>query len=201
MTRRATLLLTIALAAAPAGAAALKDWRQLVTIQDGRHLSEWHAAWTAALRDARAGNGAATIAADPLLFDPDRALAERASPAAGDYRCRRFDLGARPGAPSLAVEEWGRCRVGDGEDGHRQLTGLDGVQRLFGTIYADTDRRAVFLGTTVFPEERRPAAYGHAAGRDVAGVVERVGEARWRLVLPYPPFGAAVSLVEISAAR
>jgi hypothetical protein len=49
----------------------------------------------------------------------------------------------------------------------------------------------------MFPDERRPVAYGHAAGRDVAGVVERIGERRWRLVLPYPRFGAALDVIEL----
>ena len=91
------------------------------------------------------------------------------------------------------------CRIEGGDDGRWLVTGLDGVQRVSGTIYTDTDRRAVFLGTIAFAEERRPAAYGHAAGRDMAGVVERIGEGRWRLALPFPPLGGALALVEFSA--
>ena len=197
--RRIALLLALVLAWAPAEAAAPTNWRQLVAIKDGKRLEHWHAAWTTGLREARAGGAGAAIADDPALFDPDRAFADQPAPPAGDYRCRHLDIGARPGAPSLVADAWGRCRIEGGDDGRWLVTGLDGVQRVSGTIYTDTDRRAVFLGTIAFAEERRPAAYGHAAGRDMAGVVERIGEGRWRLALPFPPLGGALALVEFSA--
>ena len=53
-----------------------------------------------------------------------------------------------------------------------------------GYLYADGDKRYVFLGA----RQRRPGdvslGYGVDAGRDVVGVVERVGAFRWRLVVP-----------------
>ena len=129
------------------------------------------------------------------MIDADRT--DVPVPPVADYRCRRIALGKRLGAAPLTIEPWGQCRVDDGGDGPRLLTGLDGIQHLYGAIYPDTDRRAIFLGTTVFADEHRPAAYGHAAGRDMAGVIERIAEGRWRLVLPYPPFGGAVALIEL----
>ena len=35
------------------------------------------------------------------------------------------------------------------------------------------------------------------ATRDVAGVVERIGPQRWRLVLPYPRFESLIDVVEL----
>ncbi len=167
-----------------------------MTIRDQVRLREWRHAWTTGLADARSGGGEATIAGDPTLFDPVGALTDRPMPAAGDYRCRRIAIGARIGGPALAIEPWGRCRV-EGQAPPLQLTGLDGLQRPSGLIYADTDRRAIFLGTTMFPDEHRPSTYGHAAGRDMPGVVERIGERRWRLVLPYPHFGGVLDVIEL----
>ena len=175
------------------------DWRQVVTAHDRQRLRDWRTAWTTALADVRDGGGAATVAADPALFQPDAGLVDRAMPPPGDYRCRQIAIGARPGGPALSSGDWGRCHVA-GDGAPRQLTGLDGVQRPAGLIYADGERRAIFLGTAMFPDERRPATYAHAAGRDMAGVVERIGERRWRLALPYPRFGSALDLIELAPA-
>jgi hypothetical protein len=39
--------------------------------------------------------------------------------------------------------------------------------------------------------------YGRDADRDLAGWVERVGERRWRLILPYPRFESTIDVVEL----
>jgi hypothetical protein len=55
----------------------------------------------------------------------------------------------------------------------------------------------VFLGTLQLGDEQRALQYGRDRERDMAGVVERIGERRWRLVLPYPHFESTIDIVEL----
>ena len=57
------------------------------------------------------------------------------------------------------------------------------------------------LGTMMFGDEKKPIDYGRDDGRDMAGYVERVGEKRWRLVLPWPKFESIVDVVELVPAE
>ena len=65
-------------------------------------------------------------------------------------------------------------------------------------MFTDTDARAIFLGTLVLSDERRPMRYGRDAHRDMAGIVERIGARRWRIVLPQPGFGSTLDLIEVA---
>lgn len=190
----------IAIALVPATLPAREDprgWRAVATSDDRRRLRGWRDAWMAALPAARAGGGAATITADPALFDPDRALRD-AMPPAGSYRCRTFKLGAQ-GAGGLAFVAYDpfRCRVGE----DRRFTKIDGSQRPVGQLYPDTTGRAVFLGTLAIGEERKAMRYGRDRQRDMVGAVERIGAARWRLVLPYPRFESLLDVIELVPER
>src|SRR3546814_14937312 len=53
-----------------------------------------------------------------------------------------------------------------------------------GYLYADGERRYVFLGARQDAPGDVSLGYGVDPERDVAGVVERVGPFRWRLVAP-----------------
>jgi hypothetical protein len=55
----------------------------------------------------------------------------------------------------------------------------------------------VFLGTLQLADERGVFRYGHDAERDLAGLVERIGPRRWRLILPYPRFESLLDVIEI----
>ena len=195
---RALLLAACGAAATATGQASpipSPDWREVATPRDRERLRHWRSAWVEGLRAARAGDGAAVIAADPALFDPDRVLAG-ALPPVGAYRCRAFKLGAgRPGN-GVAVHPWGACRV-EAEGSTIRLSRVDGPQRPTGLVFADTDARAILLGTMVFSDETRPLVYGRDAGRDVAAMIERIGRRRWRIVLPYPRFESTVDVVEL----
>ncbi len=59
----------------------------------------------------------------------------------------------------------------------------------------------VFLGVLELGDETRPHVYGRDELRDMAGTFERIGEARWRLVLPYPHFESLVDVIEIVPAQ
>lgn len=171
------------------------DWRQIATQVDRTRLRNWRRAWIDALAHVRKSH-AADIAAGGALFDPDRAFSG-ALPPIGPYRCRVYKLGAKGTAmaeftsyPSFA------CRVGK----NGELTTfykLEGAQRPAGVLFDDSPARAVFLGTLVIGDEKRAMRYGRDESRDLVGYVERVGDQRWRLVLPYPRFESILDIVEL----
>lgn len=175
----------------PTGAA----WQTIATPADRDRLRHWRRAWSVALPKARAADRRA-IAAEPLLFDPDRAL-PGALPPAGKYRCRTFKLGGQGTAMrDFTAYPWFECRIGD-EGEVKSLHKATGSQRPTGLLFTDTDTRAVFLGTLVLGDESSPLRYGVDATRDIIGYVERIGDKRWRLVLPYPRFESTLDVVEL----
>lgn len=173
----------------------LRDWRAIATPADRRRLSQWRTAWITALGQARAGGGGARIDADPLLYAFDAAMTDPVPPP-GDYRCRTVKLGAKAGGVDYVAYPFFRCRVG-GEGGEVTLTKLTGSQRVSGTIYPHDTTRAVFLGTVALGDERGAMRYGRDATRDVAGWVERIGPARWRLAQPYPAFESTLDVLDL----
>ena len=176
------------------------DWRRVATPADRVRLRSWRQAWTDALAKVPLGAQAPILRADPALFDPDRALL-RALPPAGAYRCRVFKIGANGTAMrDITVYPAVACNVDD-EGQVSSLYKVSGGQRPVGTVFPDSAARAVFLGTMVLGDETKPLDYGQDANRDLAGYVERIGERRWRLVLPYPRFESLIDVVEIVPAR
>jgi hypothetical protein len=174
-------------------------WQNVATDADRDRLRHWRRAWDAALPRARAENAAA-VAAQPLLFDPDRAL-PHASPPAGDYRCRTFKLGAKgTGMRDFTAYPWFDCRIAD-EGEVKSLHKLTGSQRPTGLIFSDSDARGIFLGTLVLGDENAPLRYGLDASRDMVGYIERIEARRWRLVLPEPRFESALDVMELVPAR
>jgi hypothetical protein len=172
-----------------------QPWRGIATDADRDRLRKWRKAWDEALPAARAADAGA-IDADPALFDPDRALPRAALPA-GNYRCRTIKLGAA----GTAMRDYTAypafdCQVSEeGEvDSFHKLTGS---QRPAGLLFPETDARTIFLGTLVLGDETSPLRYGLDARRDMIGYVERIGEARWRLVLPWPHFESRLDIIEL----
>lgn len=174
----------------------VSNWRATATTADRERLRNWRIAWTAALDEVRKGGKSALIAQQGALLDPDRAL-PLPLPPAGDYRCRVFKLGSKgtPGAGFIAYPYYD-CRITD-EGEVLSLHKRSGSQRTVGLVFKDTDARGIFLGTLVLGDETMPLQYGQDAARDMAGVVERIGERRWRLVLPYPAFESLVDVIEL----
>ncbi|HEX8301518.1 DUF4893 domain-containing protein [Sphingomonas sp.] len=172
-----------------------QPWRTIATDRDRERLREWHKAWDEALPLARAAEPEA-IAADTLLFDPDRAMGGAALPP-GKYRCRTYKLGvsgtamrdftAYPAFDCAVTEE------GD-VDSFQMRTG---TQRPAGLLFAETDARTIFIGTLVLGDEATPLRYGLDRRRDMIGYVERIAERRWRLVLPYPNFQSKLDIIEL----
>lgn len=87
------------------------------------------------------------------------------------------------------------CRIDD-EGEVASFKKLTGSQRPVGVILGD-QRRTVFLGTLVLGDETRALDYGRDPDRDMIGVIEAVGERRWRLLLPYPRYESLMDVIEL----
>ena len=58
----------------------------------------------------------------------------------------------------------------------------------------------IFLGSLALGNETEPLAYGEDPGRDMAGVMERIGPLRFRLVVPRPSTGSILEVLELTPA-
>ena len=172
------------------------EWRVAATGADRQRLRDWRSAFVEALAKARAGGHGAAIAAEGALLDPDAAIGEAAI-RNGDYRCRVIKLGAkRPGLLDYVAYPAFNCQIRQ----QRQLQGfakLGGSQRPVGVIFSGDALRQVFLGTLVLGDESRAMQNGGDPDRDVAAFVERIGPARWRMVLPRPAFESTLDVIEL----
>jgi hypothetical protein len=172
------------------------DWRAVATQQDRERLRKWRDAWVDALGQVRAAGRMPQLTPLGTLFDPDLAL-PGALPPDGAYRCRVFKLGAKaPGLGALTSYPYFDCTI-DAEGELHSLYKRTGSQRPVGLIFPDGASRAVFLGTLMLGDETAALQYGIDGKRDMAGVIERVGERRWRLALPYPAFESTLDVVEL----
>lgn len=182
--------------APPAEAAPAGSWRATATEQDKERIRNWYSSWTAALADARAKGFGASIDREGALLQPAAALPNPHLPA-GEYRCRTIKVGAQ-GRSTLAyiAYGWFRCSV-SAEQGLMSLTKPTGSQRPVGLVFPDNLKRQVFLGTLVLGDESLAVSYGSDRMRDMAGLVERIGDNRWRLVLPSPAYESLLDVIEL----
>ena len=171
------------------------DWREVATEDDRERLREWRAAFIRSLEQARAAGHAAEVAQEGAVLEPDAALGG-AIPN-GEYRCRVIKVGARSeGLLDYITYPAFRCRIS--QQGNLQhFEKLSGSQRHHGTIYPADQLRPVFLGTMVLGDETIAYQYGRDRERDLAGWVERIGDARWRLVFPYPHYESTLDVIEL----
>ena len=173
------------------------DWRTIATDADRERLREWRTAWVRALDKARTSGHGGEIAAQGTLLDPDGA-AEWQVPPAGNYHCRTIKLGGQsPGMLDYVAYPAFRCRIRD-EDGLLSFAKLTGSQRPIGLMLPYSDNRMVFLGTLQLGDETQALQYGRDRERDLAGLVERVDEGRWRIVFPYPHFESTLDVLELT---
>lgn len=181
---------------ADAPADATGTWRATATDADKERIRGWYSSWQAALTDARAKGFGADIDREGVLLQPMAALPNPHLPA-GDYRCRTVKVGTK-GRSTLAYVgySWFRCRVAP-EQGLSSLTKLTGSQRPVGLIFPDNLKRQVFLGTLELGDEKMAVNYGSDRLRDMAGLVERIGDNRWRLVLPAPAYESLLDVIEL----
>jgi hypothetical protein len=169
---------------------------QVVTPADRLRLRNWRLAFAAGLDAARKTGHAADVAREGALLEPDAALNGPAIPN-GPYRCRVIKLGAKPQTTvAFASSPTFACEI-KAERGLQQLSKLNGVQRYVGLVFPDDAVREVFLGTLVLGDETRALQYAQDEPRDVAGYIERIGDRRWRLVMPDPHFESRVDVMEL----
>jgi hypothetical protein len=175
----------------------VQTWRELATDQDRQRLHDWRDAWVEALRKARLGRHGAEVAAEGLLLNPDAAIAGSTLPP-GEYRCRTIKIGAKSeGLLNYIAYPPFLCRVSDPGPGPQSFVKVTGSQRPVGRIFPENNRRAIFLGTLQLGDEQGVMRYGHDRERDMAGIVERLGPGRWRIVFPYPHFESTVDVLEL----
>jgi hypothetical protein len=170
--------------------------RATATDADKQRIRGWHDSWQAALADARAKGYGADIEREGVLLQPMAALPNPHLPA-GEYRCRTIKLGTQGrGTLGYIAYGWFRCRVA-AEQGLSSLTKLTGSQRPVGLIFPDNLKRQIFLGTLELGDEKMAINYGSDRMRDMAGLVERIGDNRWRLVLPAPAYESLLDVIEL----
>jgi hypothetical protein len=173
-----------------------RDWRALVSAEDADRIMRADAAWAAGLEAVRAGRLTRRAAAEGPLLDPAAAL-PRAVPPPGSYRCRVLRLGARGrGARTLSATIPYFCHVGVNGPS-LSFTQQTGPERPAGYIYEESEGRAVFVGAFARGREDAPPAYGDDPGREIVGIVERVGSHIYRLTFPWPRGGPPLVVIEL----
>jgi hypothetical protein len=195
----ASLLLAACAAMPPAGSVIERpprDWRLVATPDDRDRLRDWRDAFVEGLREAQAAGHQAEIAREGALLNPDSAMGGGPIPN-GAYHCRVIKLGAKSEGllPYVSYPAF-QCRVRQEKDlqGFAKLTGS---QRQLGLIFPGDGFRQVFLGTLLLGDESRTMQYGRDEERDIAGLVERIGPARWRMIMPRPHFESDIDVLEL----
>ena len=60
---------------------------------------------------------------------------------------------------------------------------------------------AILLGSMALGQEAATSSYGLNPDRDLVAELERIGEARWRLVIPWPRNESNLDLIELRPAN
>ena len=197
----ALLICAVPVSAAPKAEAVLTtDWRKVATQADKARLVRWRNALLAAIASATKDGEGKAIAQEGALLQPDVGL-EQPAILSGNYQCRTVKLG-RNGVytKAFSVRAASPCTLTD-KGGRMRIATTNGSQRIKGDIFPGNERRQIFLGTTVFGDETRAMDYGRDGIRDMAGSLERIGEQRWRLLLPEPKFDSMMDIIEITPAN
>jgi hypothetical protein len=179
------------------GPVALRDWRGIVTAGDRDRYSRREAAWSLALQQARRQRGSGDLGPLGELIDP-RAARSPVTPPPGDYRCRTVKLGSQGGEGGLGyvVYGWFACRIEQTPRGLK-FSKLTGSQRPSGLLFPENDREMVMLGSMALAAEPPANSYGQRPDRDLIAVLERIGERRWRLVIPWPQVESNLDAIEL----
>ena len=184
-----------------APAPVLRDWRGVVAHGDRDRLQRIDAAWDLALQQARHQRGSGDLSSLGELIDP-AAARPGVAPPAGNYRCRTVKLGSQSGEEGLGyvVYGWFACRIEDTPAGLK-FTKLTGSQRPSGLLFPENDRSMILLGSMALGQEAAANSYGLNPDRDLIAELERIGEARWRLVIPWPRNESNLDLIELRPAN
>jgi Domain of unknown function (DUF4893) len=172
------------------------SWLSVATAADQDRLRGLDAIWASTLTDARA-RFARPVAQEGPLLDPAGALT-RVAPPPGTYDCRIVTIG-RGDARGRALQSFKPqiCFV-VAEEKLLVLMKATGSNLFGGRLWDDGDKRMIFLGAAVAREGQAAPAYGLDARRDRAGVLERVGDFRWRLVTPSSGRTPVLEIMELT---
>lgn len=173
------------------------EWKQIATSADESRIARLSTAWGEALADARRGF-AGEIKKEAELLDPKGAL-PRPAPTPGSYNCRLIKLGKATGkGPAFERFKPFFCYV-EVEENLLTIVKQTGSQRPAGRLWEDdAATRLIFLGSLALGNEEQPLAYGDDSKRDMAGVLERIGPFRWRLVIPWPQSESKLDVFELT---
>ena len=179
------------------GGAVLSDWRGVITAADRDRYQRRDAAWTLALQQAKRQPGSGDLASLGDLIDPGAARVS-VTPPVGNYRCRTVKLGSQGGEQGLGyvVYGWFACRIEQTPAGLK-FSKLTGSQRPSGLLFPENDRHMLFLGSMALASEPAARSYGLRPDRDMVAVLERIGERRWRLAVPWPANESNLDLIEL----
>jgi hypothetical protein len=172
-------------------------WMHVATAADQDRLARLGLAWQQALDDAKKTN-AADIRREGNLLMP-RAALPRPAPTPGSYKCRLIKVG-KATEKSKPYESFKPffCYVEVDED-LLTIVKQTGSQRPAGRLWEDDDpTRLVFLGSLALGDEQQPVAYSDDPKRDMAGVLERIGPFKWRLVIPWPQSTSKLDVFELT---
>jgi Domain of unknown function (DUF4893) len=174
-----------------------EEWKKVATAADEARLARLGLAWQEALAEARRSY-AADIRREGRLLLP-RAALPRPAPTPGSYNCRLIKLGKA--APKTRPYESFKpffCYV-EVEDDLLTIVKQTGSQRPAGRLWEDDDsNRLIFLGSLALGDQQQPIAYGDSPSRDMAGVLERIGPFKWRLVIPWPQSSSKLDVFELT---
>jgi hypothetical protein len=174
------------------------EWQRVASRADADRIARLRQAWDAALSDARAAGHRREVDAEGALLRGDAALA-RPSPTPGSYECRMVRLG-RLTPRGRAYEKFKPffCYV-EVDGSLLTIVKQTGSQRPAGRLWEDDEpNRLIYLGSLALGSEEQPKAYGDDPRRDMAGVFERIGPFRWRLVIPWPQEQSKLDVYELT---
>lgn len=173
-------------------------WMSIASPADLRRLANVTGAWAAGLTDARRADFISAVRDEGTLLQTGAGLA-RPAPTPGSYNCRLVRLGSTgKGKPAFEKFKPFFCYV-EVEGNLLTIVKQTGSTRPAGRLWEDEDpRRLIFLGSLALGDEEAPMAYGENPKRDMAGILERIGPFRWRLVIPWPQDGAKLDVFELT---
>jgi hypothetical protein len=172
-------------------------WKRVATPADEDRIARVGLAWSEALAEAKKSNEMDVRKEGALLRA--RSALPRPAPTPGSYYCRLIKLG-RATAKDKAFESFKPffCYV-EVEDDLLTIVKQTGSQRPAGRLWEDDEpTRLIFLGSLALGNQEQPIAYGDDPKRDMAGVFERIGPFRWRLVIPWPQSTSKLDIFELT---
>lgn len=171
------------------------SWHSHILPEDRARLRDWRTSFERGIQAARTAGYSKDIDAEGALLFPDAAL--QMSPLLnGLYRCRTLKLGAQNSeARPYRVLPDRHCRVS--VDGQQHFGFTEGTQRPQGIFYSDTKNRSIFLGTMIFGDEHIDLPYGRDVKRNMVGILEKIADQHWRIILPDPHFESLFDVIDL----